>query len=177
MYNNGLIKSLVKYITEGLAIAIAVFLIPTNKLSIGEVLIIAFTAGSMFAILDTYSPKIGDSVRQGTGIGIGIQQIGLGTYGVEEFNVKYPSNVCTNMNGSCGYTSVASDDDKEKYLCHIENNICSPVEACINNGTECELNSKYADNQTLNKRRCLIKSNECRMVEEYSAEPFNDFYV
>jgi hypothetical protein len=42
-----------------------------------QIIIIAVTAAASFAILDMYSPKIGDSVRLGAGIGIGSQFSGV----------------------------------------------------------------------------------------------------
>ena len=68
---------LVKYLVEGLMVAVAAFYIPrrgkTGKslLSIEESVLIGLTAAATFALLDTFSPSVGNTVRQGAGFGIG----------------------------------------------------------------------------------------------------------
>ena len=71
-------KSLVKYLLEGTAVAVAVYLIPSKKLSAEEILVIALTAAATFAVLDQFSPWISSGVRQGSGFAIGYQQVGMG---------------------------------------------------------------------------------------------------
>jgi hypothetical protein len=67
----------IKYLVEGLMVAIAAYFIPKkgkngqSLLSIEEVLMIAFTAAATFALLDMYAPSIGGTARQGAGFGIG----------------------------------------------------------------------------------------------------------
>ena len=68
---NELLKRLIKYLVEGLFVAIAAFAIPKRSLSLDEVGFIALTAAATFSILDTYIPSMGVSARQGTGLGIG----------------------------------------------------------------------------------------------------------
>lgn len=67
----------VKYILEGLAVALAAFYIPSACLSIKEVMMIALTAAATFAILDTFSPVIAGSARSGSGFGIGLNLVGF----------------------------------------------------------------------------------------------------
>ena len=69
-------KRIIKYLVEGLAIAIAAFFIPEFSMSIGEVFMIALTGASVFAILDLYAPSIAVAARQGAGIGIGMKTVG-----------------------------------------------------------------------------------------------------
>jgi ABC-type Co2+ transport system permease subunit len=78
MFNVGeLIKRIVKYVIQGLIVAIASFAIPKKSLNLEEIALIALSAAATFAILDTYMPSMGVSARQGTGLGIGLKLSGL----------------------------------------------------------------------------------------------------
>ena len=66
-----LVKRVIKYLVEGLMVAIAAFAIPKRSLNIEEIVLIALTAAATFSILDTYIPSMGMSARTGTGFGIG----------------------------------------------------------------------------------------------------------
>ena len=68
---NELVKRIIKYLVEGLMVAIAAFAIPKRSLNIEEIILIALTAAATFSILDTYIPSMGMSARTGTGFGIG----------------------------------------------------------------------------------------------------------
>jgi hypothetical protein len=73
----GLLARVVKYLLEGLAVAIAAFVIPGKSMKYGEVAMIALTATATFAILDIYAPSIGSSARTGAGFGIGAGLVGF----------------------------------------------------------------------------------------------------
>ena len=66
-----LVKRIIKYLVEGLMVAIAAFAIPKRSLNIEEIVLIALTAAATFSILDTYVPSMGVSARSGAGFGIG----------------------------------------------------------------------------------------------------------
>ena len=66
-----LVKRIVKYLIEGLMVAIAAFAIPKKSLNMEEIILLALTAAATFAILDTYIPSMGVSARTGAGFGIG----------------------------------------------------------------------------------------------------------
>ena len=66
-----LVKRIIKYLVEGLMVAIAAYAIPKRSLNIEEIVLIALTAAATFSILDTYIPSIGASARAGAGFGIG----------------------------------------------------------------------------------------------------------
>jgi ABC-type Co2+ transport system permease subunit len=70
-----LIKRVVKYLIEGLMVAIAAFAIPKRSLNLEEIALIALTAAATFAILDTYIPSMGVSARSGAGLGIGLNLV------------------------------------------------------------------------------------------------------
>ncbi len=72
-----LIKRVIKYMIEGLMVAIAAFAIPKRSLNLEEIALLALTAAATFAILDTYIPSMGVSARQGTGLGIGLNLSGF----------------------------------------------------------------------------------------------------
>ncbi len=73
-----LIRRTVKYVVEGIMVAIAAYVIPRGKgLNLDEVLLIALTAAATFSILDTYIPSMGASARTGAGLGIGANLVGF----------------------------------------------------------------------------------------------------
>lgn len=67
----------IKYALEGLAVAIAAYLIPGKKLKLEEIGMLALTALAVFAILDIYAPSIGSSARTGAGFGLGAGLVGF----------------------------------------------------------------------------------------------------
>jgi ABC-type Co2+ transport system permease subunit len=72
-----IIKRAIKYLVEGLMVAIAAFVIPRHTLKLEEVTLIALTAAATFAILDTYIPSMAVSARSGAGFGIGANLVGF----------------------------------------------------------------------------------------------------
>jgi len=70
-----LIKRIIKYLVEGLMVAIAAFAIPKRSLNVDEIFAIALTAAATFSILDTYVPAMGVSARSGAGLGIGLNMV------------------------------------------------------------------------------------------------------
>ena len=74
-----LIKRIIKYLIEGLMVAIAAFAIPKRSLNLEEIALIALTAAATFAILDTYIPSMAISARTGAGFGIGANLVGFPT--------------------------------------------------------------------------------------------------
>jgi ABC-type Co2+ transport system permease subunit len=71
-----LLSRIIKYIVEGLIVAIAAYFIPGKKLSIEEILTIGVIAAATFSVLDLFSPSIGSSARAGAGLGIGVNMVG-----------------------------------------------------------------------------------------------------
>ena len=72
-----LVKRFIKYLVEGLMVAIAAYAIPKRSLNIEEIVLIALTAAATFSILDTYIPSMGVSARTGAGAGIGLNLVGF----------------------------------------------------------------------------------------------------
>jgi len=71
-----LVRRAIKYIIEGLVVAIAAYAIPkVGKLITEEIVIIALTAAATFAVLDVFVPAMGTSARNGAGLGIGLNLV------------------------------------------------------------------------------------------------------
>jgi hypothetical protein len=138
-------KSLIKYVLEGLAVAVAAYVIPRRKADPKEIALIALTAAAIFAVLDLFAPQVGAGARQGAGFGIGLQQVGFGggenanveTYddydseGFEDASGSKPA-LCKKLGNGCVYNpdSGASADHRAQYVCHMDGDQCKPVKAC-----------------------------------------------
>jgi len=72
-----LLRRAVKYLVEGLMVAIAAYAIPKKSLHMEEVLLIALSAAATFSILDTYVPSMAVSARSGAGFGMGANLVGF----------------------------------------------------------------------------------------------------
>jgi hypothetical protein len=74
-YNNfnlkEVLKRMLKYFIEGLVVSFAAFWIPKRKMDVEEILVIAITAATTFAVLDMWAPAVSTAARWGTGFGIG----------------------------------------------------------------------------------------------------------
>ena len=66
-----LARRALKYLIEGLMVAIAAYAIPKRSLNIDEIVLLALTAAATFSILDTYVPSMAVTARSGAGFGIG----------------------------------------------------------------------------------------------------------
>ena len=71
-----LVKRAIKYIVEGIIVALAAYVIPKQALKVEEVVVIALTAAATFSVLDVFIPSMGATARQGAGAGIGLGVIG-----------------------------------------------------------------------------------------------------
>jgi hypothetical protein len=72
---NEFVKRVIKYLVEGLMVAIVAFAIPKKSLALDEVALIALSAAATFSILDTYLPSMAVSARNGAGMGIGFNLV------------------------------------------------------------------------------------------------------
>ena len=73
---NELVKRAIKYLIEGLVVALAAFAIPKKQLNVEEIIIIALTAAATFSILDVFIPSMGSSARTGAGMTLGSTLVG-----------------------------------------------------------------------------------------------------
>jgi len=72
-----LLRRAVKYLVEGVMVAIAAYAIPKKMLKMDEVALIALTAAATFCILDAYLPSMAVAARSGAGFGIGGNLVGF----------------------------------------------------------------------------------------------------
>ena len=70
-----IMKRVIKYLVEGLMVAIAAFAIPQKSLKIDEIALLALVAAATFSILDTFIPVMGASARNGAGMGVGFHLV------------------------------------------------------------------------------------------------------
>jgi|TARA_Y100000389_G_C17374822_1_gene471080 ABC-type Co2+ transport system permease subunit len=72
-----LLKRAIKYIVEGVMVAIAAYAIPKKALNIEEIVVIGLMAAATFSVLDVFVPSIASSARGGAGFGIGANLVGF----------------------------------------------------------------------------------------------------
>jgi hypothetical protein len=72
-----LFKRALKYLLEGLAVALVAYYFTKGKLDFKEITMLGITAAFVFAILDTFSPTISLGARLGAGFGVGQTMFGL----------------------------------------------------------------------------------------------------
>lgn len=71
------VKRAIKYLIEGLMIAVACFILPKSPMQPDEIAIVALTGAATFLILDAYVPSVAGSARSGAGFGIGANLVGF----------------------------------------------------------------------------------------------------
>jgi len=65
------VKKVIKYLLEGLVVALVAYVIPKASLKVEEIVVIALTAAATFAVLDTFLPSVASSAKNGLGFAIG----------------------------------------------------------------------------------------------------------
>jgi len=85
MYNldldlSNVIQRAIKYLVEGLAVAVAAYYIPRKKMNLEEIAVIALTAAATLAVLDRLAPTVGMGARHGAGFGIGASLVGINRF-------------------------------------------------------------------------------------------------
>jgi hypothetical protein len=74
---NDLLTRVIKYVIEGVAVALALVFIPKKSLPMDEIMTVTIAAAAVFAVLDIFSPSMGVVSRQGAGFGIGARLVGF----------------------------------------------------------------------------------------------------
>lgn len=69
------VNNLVKYIVEGMAVAIAAYVIPNRRTNFNEVSIIAIIAALTLFVLDVLSADVSRGARFGAGFGMGMNLV------------------------------------------------------------------------------------------------------
>lgn len=72
-----LLKRAIKYVIEGVMVALVAYSIPKRSLNLDEIAVVALTAAATFAILDTYVPSMAVQARSGAGFGVGANLVGF----------------------------------------------------------------------------------------------------
>ena len=73
-----ILTSIFKYLIEGLVVAfVAVLVLNPKKPNFGEILTIGTAAFATFALLDTFTPSMAVTARQGAGFGLGANLVGF----------------------------------------------------------------------------------------------------
>ena len=72
-----LVTRVIKYLLEGLAVAVAMIIIPRRIPNLEEIISVSVVAALVFAILDLLSPSVGLTARQGAGFGLGANLVGF----------------------------------------------------------------------------------------------------
>ncbi len=70
--------SILKYLLEGIAVALATGILSRGKTSAGEVFLMAISSMAVFLVLDFYAPLTAAGARQGAGFGLGFKMVGMG---------------------------------------------------------------------------------------------------
>ena len=71
------IGRLLKYILEGLVVAIAAYTLPSYPMAVPDIVQIAAISMATFSILDFFAPSVSDAARFGAGAGIGANLVGF----------------------------------------------------------------------------------------------------
>ncbi len=72
-----MLRRVVKYLVEGLVVALVAYAIPKQSLRLEEIALIALVAAATFSCLDIYIPAMGVSARSGAGLGVGMNLVGF----------------------------------------------------------------------------------------------------
>lgn len=103
------LQKLIKYVLEGLAVAVAAFYIPQRNIDLKEVAIIGLTAAAVFAILDHFAPSVAAGARHGSGFGIGYN---IAT-GMEGFDDNEKQAIVPEETSESEIETDTSDDEKD----------------------------------------------------------------
>jgi hypothetical protein len=111
------LQSLIKYLLEGLAVAVAAYFIPKKTVDVKEIALIALTAAAVFAVLDQFAPGVAAGARQGAGFGIGFNQVGMpgfggGLMGLEGFDDQ-PIEGLADLEGYDDYEGFYAEEEED----------------------------------------------------------------
>lgn len=72
------LRRAIKYLIEGLAVALAAYYIPKGgKMKLEDVVMISVTAAATLAVIELLIPSMNSGVRTGAGFGIGANLVGF----------------------------------------------------------------------------------------------------
>lgn len=74
-----LMANVFKYIMLGMSVSVCAYFLPSGLRSdVRSIIYIGLISAATYFILDTFSPKVGESARVGSGLGIGLNLVGAG---------------------------------------------------------------------------------------------------
>ncbi|CAL8461103.1 g634 [Coccomyxa elongata] len=126
MFTEDLIYLAIKYLLEGVAVAVSAYYLTSKKTSIQETLAVGTTAATIFLLLDIFSPSIGSATRTGAGLGIGLRRVGYEPFVAQAKNKKMNMNMKKKPN-------------------HVPMVPAMPVVQGFTNGAEPVLDQNYAN--------------------------------
>lgn len=71
-----IVMRILKYLFEGIVVALAAYVMPGKKMVLEEVLVLGAVAATTFAILDLFAPSVGAYSRMGVGFSVGSNLVG-----------------------------------------------------------------------------------------------------
>ena len=107
-----LVMKYVKYLLEGLAIAVAAYVIPQKKTNVKDVAKIALVGAITFAVLDLFAPAVSSGARTGAGFGIGAQHVGF-LEGMD--NQEEPFSASLSSRQEENFDNHGHDDEDEDF--------------------------------------------------------------
>lgn len=110
-----LVMKYVKYLLEGLAIAVAAYVIPQKKTNVKDVAKIALVGAITFAVLDLFAPAVSSGARTGAGFGIGAQHVGF-LEGMD--NQEEPFSASLSSRQEEGFSASLSSRQEENFDNH-----------------------------------------------------------
>lgn len=75
IYNRLTINNLIKYFIQGIAVALAAYVIPNRRTNYREVVVIALVAGLTFFTLDIFTDDVAKGAKFGAGLGVGLSLV------------------------------------------------------------------------------------------------------
>lgn len=182
-----LLKSIIKYVVEGLAVSVTAALalkdMPNNSDKLMAIIFIGLTASLIFAILDMYSPVTASMSRRGAGFGIGANTVG---WGLEGFDGTVPPQtvaeqeemaICNGSTTSCSYAPTTSATSKARYVCRVKNGVCSATPACSQATGTCEMKDEVKGLVDVVGRTCITEQvpahSSCRLGPSTGTETFD----
>lgn len=107
---NNFFANILKYLIEGIVVAVVAYYLTGRKRSVTEVASIGVVAALTFAVLDYFTPSIGSSARLGSGFGIGSNLVGFAGQGLDPNSLlRMPT-----MGGEAGEDDVDEEEGFEE---------------------------------------------------------------
>jgi|GWRWMinimDraft_5_1066013.scaffolds.fasta_scaffold11371_2 hypothetical protein len=75
IWNKLTVNNFVKYIIQGIAVAVAAYVIPNRRSNYREVLVISIVAALTFFTLDIFTDDVSKGAKFGAGFGIGLSLV------------------------------------------------------------------------------------------------------